>query len=149
MLPACMLISCLAYSSTPKMEVMCSSKMLVDFLQTMQQSTSLEVCQPTFLYQFLTFHMLSACPSHFINFHLMLWGLKFIFIILINPLQPSCRIHSPCIINFGQLMLFGEIIAVCSETHTKCLNKCAWPECLNSRGGGTYSYHCALKAYKL
>jgi hypothetical protein len=37
LLPACfMLVSCLAYSSTLKMEVVCSSEMSVDFHQTLQ-----------------------------------------------------------------------------------------------------------------
>jgi hypothetical protein len=44
-------------------------------------------------------------------------------------------------------MLFGEIIAVCSEIHTKHINTFArlntkFP---NIKPGGTYSYHWALR----
>jgi hypothetical protein len=45
------------------------------------------------------------------------------------------------------LMLFKEIIAVCSENHKKPLNTLYGQnaELLNVKVGGTYSYHWALK----
>jgi hypothetical protein len=44
-------------------------------------------------------------------------------------------------------MLYREIIAVCSEIHTKHINKLCWlnVELLNIKCGGTYSNYWALK----
>ena len=41
----------------------------------------------------------------------------------------------------SQLMLYREIIAVCSEIHTKHINTLCWQnvELLNVKPGGTYS----------
>jgi hypothetical protein len=44
-------------------------------------------------------------------------------------------------------MLYREIIAVCSEIHTKHVNKLLNVELLNVKPGGTYSDHWALKDY--
>ena len=46
-------------------------------------------------------------------------------------------------------MLYREIIAVCSEIHTKHINTLCGQnvELLNVESGGTYSNHCALKGY--
>jgi hypothetical protein len=45
-------------------------------------------------------------------------------------------------------MLFGEIIAIYSEYHTKPTNTLCGQnaELLNIKADGTYSYNCALKA---
>jgi hypothetical protein len=45
------------------------------------------------------------------------------------------------------LVLFGEIIAVYTENHTKHTNTLCGhnTEVLNVKGDGTYSYHWALK----
>ena len=47
----------------------------------------------------------------------------------------------------SQLMLHKEIIAVCSQIHTKNINTLCGQnvELLNVKTGGTYSYHWALK----
>jgi hypothetical protein len=44
-------------------------------------------------------------------------------------------------------MLYREIIAVCSEIHTKHINALCGQnvELLNVEAGGTYNYHWALK----
>jgi hypothetical protein len=44
-------------------------------------------------------------------------------------------------------MLYSEIIAGCSEIHTKHINTLCGQnvELLNVKRGGTYSDHCALK----
>ena len=43
-------------------------------------------------------------------------------------------------------MLYREIIAVCSEIHTKHINTVCGQnvELLNVKAGGTYSEHCAV-----
>jgi hypothetical protein len=45
-------------------------------------------------------------------------------------------------------MLYSEIIAVCSEIHTKHINTLCGQnvELLNVKRGGTYSNHWALKS---
>ena len=47
----------------------------------------------------------------------------------------------------SQLMLYREIIAVCSEIHTKHINTVCGQnvEFVNVKPGGTYSDHWALK----
>ena len=51
------------------------------------------------------------------------------------------------VIKASQLMLYREIIAVCSEIHTKHMNTLCGQnvELLNVKPGGTYSNHRALK----
>jgi hypothetical protein len=46
-------------------------------------------------------------------------------------------------------MLYGEIIAVCSEIHTKHINTLCGQnvELLNVKPGGTYSNYWAVKGY--
>jgi hypothetical protein len=53
------------------------------------------------------------------------------------------RLYKPA----SQLMLYREIIAVCSEIHTKHINTLCGQnvELLNVKLGGTYSNHWALK----
>jgi hypothetical protein len=48
-------------------------------------------------------------------------------------------------------MLYREIIAVCSEIHTKHINKLRGQneELVNVKPGGTYSNHWAVKCYEL
>jgi hypothetical protein len=43
-------------------------------------------------------------------------------------------------------MLYSEIIAVCSEIHTKHINTLCGQnvELLNAKPGGRYSYHCVV-----
>jgi hypothetical protein len=47
-------------------------------------------------------------------------------------------------------MLYREIIAVCSEIHTKHINTVCGPnvELLNVKPGGTYSDHRTYKTYE-
>jgi hypothetical protein len=47
-------------------------------------------------------------------------------------------------------MLYSEIIAVCSQIHTKHLNTLCGQhvEFLNAKPFGTYSYHKALKVLR-
>ena len=47
-------------------------------------------------------------------------------------------------------MLYREIIAVCSEIHTKHINTLCGQnvELLNVKPGGTYSYHWDSEGYK-
>ena len=54
--------------------------------------------------------------------------------------------HSVSVIKTSQLMLYREIIAVCSQIHTKRINTLCGQnvELLNIKRGGTYSDHCAL-----
>jgi len=45
-----------------------------------------------------------------------------------------------------QLMMYGKIIAVCSQIHTKHTHTlCEQTELLNLKPGGTYSDHWALE----
>jgi hypothetical protein len=57
------------------------------------------------------------------------------------------REHFVWVIKTSQLMLYREIIAVCSEIHTKHINTpCGQNvEFVNVKPGGTYSYYWALK----
>jgi len=43
-------------------------------------------------------------------------------------------------------MLYREIIAVCSEIHTKHKNTAVWADIFNVKSGGTYNDHWDLKA---
>jgi hypothetical protein len=54
--------------------------------------------------------------------------------------------HSVSVIKTSQLMLYREIIAVCSEIHTKHINTLCGQnvKLLNITPGGTYSNHWAL-----
>jgi len=56
---------------------------------------------------------------------------------------------SVSVIQTRQLMLCREIIAVCSEFHTKHINTLCGQivEFFNVKPGGTYSDHWALKGY--
>jgi len=57
--------------------------------------------------------------------------------------------HSVSVIKTSQLMLYREIIAVCSQIHTKHINTLRGQnvELLNVKPGGSYSDHWALKGY--
>jgi len=59
--------------------------------------------------------------------------------------------HSVSVVKTSQLMLYREIIAVCSEIHTKHTNTVCGQnvEFFNVKPGGTYSDHCALKGSEL
>jgi hypothetical protein len=52
-----------------------------------------------------------------------------------------------CRLNFALLMLYREIIAVCSEIHKKYINTLCGQnvEFVNVKPGGTYSNHWALE----
>ena len=51
------------------------------------------------------------------------------------------------VIKISQLILYREIIAVCSQIHTKHINTLCGQsvEFLNAKAGGTYSDHWALE----
>jgi len=55
--------------------------------------------------------------------------------------------HSVSVIKTSQLMLYREIIAVCSQFHTKHINALCEQnvELFKVKPGGTYSDHCELK----
>ena len=59
--------------------------------------------------------------------------------------------HSISVIKTSQLMLYKEIIAVCSEIHTKHINTLCGQnvEFVNVKPGGKYSDHWALEGYIL
>jgi len=56
--------------------------------------------------------------------------------------------HSISAIKTSHLMMWWEIIAVCSEIHTKHINALCWQnvEFVNVKLGGTYSDHWALNS---
>jgi hypothetical protein len=45
-----------------------------------------------------------------------------------HPVRTAQETHCACVIKTGQLMLYTEIIAVCSEIHTKHINTAVWAE---------------------
>jgi hypothetical protein len=57
--------------------------------------------------------------------------------------------HSVSVIQTSQLMLYSELIAVCSEIHTKQINTLCGQnvQLLNVKAAGTYSNHWALKGF--
>ena len=59
--------------------------------------------------------------------------------------------HSVSVIQTSQLMLYREIIAVCSEIRTKHINTLCGQnvELLNVEPGGTYSDHWALNGTRI
>jgi hypothetical protein len=65
-----------------------------------------------------------------------------------NSAVPRSK-HSVSVIKTSQLMLYREIIFVCSEIHTKHKNTLCGQkaEFVNVKRGGTYSKHWALKGY--
>jgi hypothetical protein len=67
---------------------------------------------------------------------------KFVQIIFKNSVRTAKKTQHFTITKINWLTLFLEIIAVCSENHTKPINI---KELLTVEAGGTYSYHWALK----
>jgi hypothetical protein len=62
--------------------------------------------------------------------------------------SPYRAVNTPVsVIKTSQLMLYREIIAVCSEIHTKHINTLCGQnaEFVNVKPGGTYSNHWALE----
>ena len=59
------------------------------------------------------------------------------------PVRTAQKTHSVSVIQTSQLMLYREIIAVCSQIHTKHINTLCGQnvEPLNLKPGGTYSDH--------
>ena len=57
--------------------------------------------------------------------------------------------HIPSVIKTSQLMLYREIIAVCSQIHTKHINTLCGQNVglLNVKPGGIYSDHLAFEAF--
>ena len=55
--------------------------------------------------------------------------------------------HCVSVVKTSQLMLYREIMAVCSEIHTKHINSLRGQsvEFVNIKSGGTYSDHWALE----
>jgi hypothetical protein len=63
----------------------------------------------------------------------------------IYSVRTAQKTHSVSVIKINQLMLYREIIAVCSEIHTKHINTLCGQnvELWNVKLGGTYSDHWA------
>ena len=63
------------------------------------------------------------------------------------PVRTAQGTHSISVIKISQLMVYREIIAVCSQIHTKHINTLCGQnvELLDVKPGGTYSDHWALK----
>ena len=61
---------------------------------------------------------------------------------------PRSKHNSVSVIKTSHSMLYKEIIAVCSQIHTKHINTLCGQnvELLNVKPGGTYSNHWALKS---
>ena len=73
-------------------------------------------------------------------------GFKSTFRKLKTQFVPRSK-HSSSVIKINHLMVYREIIAVCSEIHAKLINTLCRQkvEFLNVKTGGTYSNHWALK----
>ena len=52
----------------------------------------------------------------------LIWSLKFTLIMCEDPVRTAQYTHCVSVIKTSQLMLYREIIAVCSEIHTKHIN---------------------------
>ena len=71
-------------------------------------------------------------------------------ICVLRPIKSVPRSkHYVSVIKTSQLVLYREIIAVCSEVHTKLINTLCGQnvEFVNVKPGGSYSDHWALKGY--
>ena len=68
-------------------------------------------------------------------------------IIYKDPVRTAQETHFVSVIKTSQLMLYREIIAVCSQINTKHINTLCGQnvELLNVILGGTYSDHWAVK----
>jgi len=68
-----------------------------------------------------------------------------------DPVRTAQKTLPTSILKISQLMLYREIIAVCSEIHTKHINALCGQnvELLNVEPGGTYSDHWDLDGYML
>jgi len=66
---------------------------------------------------------------------------------LILKCKQSKKFLVGLLVKSNQLLLYREVIAVCSQIHTKRINPLCWRnlELLNVKLGGTYSDHWALK----
>jgi hypothetical protein len=64
-----------------------------------------------------------------------------------DPVHTAQQTHSVSVIQTSQLILYREIIAVCSEIHTKHINTLCGQnvEFVNVKVGGTYSNQWTLE----
>jgi hypothetical protein len=63
-----------------------------------------------------------------------------------DPVRTAQQTHSVSVTKTSQLMLYREIIAVCSEIHKKHINTLCGQngKLLSIKRGGTYSDRCAV-----
>jgi hypothetical protein len=125
----CITVHCISKTSHSAWTGVIGSKHLWQW-----SSTNLE-------YKFLFWRNTSAYVFFVTIVWVTLWSLKLIQIIFKNWVLTTEEIQHTSITRINWLMLFREIIAVCSENHMKPISTLCGQneESVNVKAGGTYS----------
>jgi hypothetical protein len=119
---------------------LCHLSRYVTSYVTCQVLSLVKLCH---LSRYVTCHIVSQVEG----FGLKLWRLRLTCAVFKDPVRTAQWTHFVSVLKTSHLMLYREIIAVCSQIHTKHMNKLCGlnVELLNVKPVGTYSDYWALK----